>query len=258
MISTARVLLSVKVKSHPAIFRPIAHLREDSKKRVVRRDSDVVIEGYWRCGNHFATYAFMVAQGREVAVAHHFHAPAQLMLAVRWGVPAVLLIREPVEAVASATVYLHREDPAAFLKFYCLFHRAVVDLADKVVVSDFPVTVGHFGAVIDAVNARYQRQFRTFAGDAAQCAEVERMIREEHAENMGAGQAQLPLPSEEKSRLKRRVIERIHEPRYASLFAECRQLYAHLAAHAVPEPNADAAANGSPAASQANRQAPAP
>jgi hypothetical protein len=236
MISTTRVLWSVRLKSYPAIFRPIAHLRENSKRRVVRRTSDVVIEGYWRCGNHFATYAFMHAQQRPVAVAHHFHAPAQLMLAARWDVPAVLLIREPVEAVASATVYLHRDDPGTFLEFYRLFHEAVVDLADKVVVSDFPVTVEHFGAVIDALNARYQRQFLPFAGDAEQCAAVEQMIRNEHAENMGARQAQLPLPSEEKSRLKGRVIERMHDARYAGMLAEAQRLYEHFLAFAVPPP----------------------
>ena len=240
MISTTRVLWSVKLKSYPAIFRPIAHLRENSKRRVVRPDSDVVIEGYWRCGNHFATYAFMVAQQRPVAIAHHFHAPAQLMLAVRWGVPAVLLIREPIEAVASATIYLHRQDPGSFLKFYQLFHRAVVGLADRVVVSDFPTTVGDFGAVIEALNARYHRQCLPFAGDDDQRAAVERMIREEHAENMGAIQSQLPLPSEEKSRLKRQVIERMHEPRYAQLLADAQGLYRQLAAYAISSPTSAA------------------
>jgi hypothetical protein len=245
MVSTARVLWSVRLKSFPAVFRPIAHLRENSKRRLVRRDTDVVIEGYWRCGNHFATYAFMIAQGRPTRVAHHFHAPAQLMLAVRWGVPAVLLVREPVEAVASATVYLHKEDPGPFLKFYRLFHEVLTDLAPHIVVSDFPVTVGHFGAVIDALNARYGTHFLPFVGDAQQCAAVERMIREEHAENMGAGQAQLPLPSEAKSQLKRRVIERMHDSRYRPMLEKAQRLYDHFREFAVPAPAAAPASSAS-------------
>jgi hypothetical protein len=231
MVSVARVLLAARFKNSPALFRPLAWLRENSKKRLVRRTTDLVIEGYWRCGNHFATYAFLVAQGRPVDVAHHFHAPAQLMLADRWGVPAVLLIREPLEAVASATVYLQKDDPRPFVAFYNTFHAPLIDLAPRLVVSDFPRTIGNFGSVIAEVNRRYGRQFALFEGTDEQKQEVDRRIRDEHDRNMGAVATTLPLPSAEKAALKERILDRLHQPECAPLLAEARHLYDALREH---------------------------
>jgi hypothetical protein len=233
MFGTAKILLSARLKNYPAIYLPIARLREGPKKRLVRKSTDVVIEGFWRCGNHFATYAFMVAQGGHADVAHHFHAPAQLMLATRWGVPAVLLIREPIEAVASTTVYLQKQEPRPFLTFYNTFHMALGAYVSRLVVSDFPVTVGDFGAVIDAVNAKFGRDFKTFDGTPEQLAEVDRLIREEHEQNMGAVATTLPLPSATKSKLKESVLERIHEPECAKLLAKAQDLYASLKVHSI-------------------------
>jgi hypothetical protein len=233
MLNVAKILLSAKLKNFPAIYWPIARLREGPKKRLVRRSTQIVIEGYWRCGNHFATYAFMVAQGGQADVAHHFHAPAQLMLAARWGVPAVLLIREPVEAVASATVFLENEDPRPLLVFYNTFHKCLASYADRLVVADFPVTVGDFGAVIEAVNAKFGTSYLTFDSTPEQLAEVDRRIRDEHEQNMGAVATTLPLPSATKTHLKRQVLERLEHPECAELLAEARRLYEDLRVHSV-------------------------
>lgn len=233
MLEVPRMLLSAALKNHPAIFAPIARLREDSKKRLVRPGTDVVIEGYWRCGNHFATYAFIVAQPRPVEVAHHFHAPAQLMLALRYDVPAVLLIREPVGAVSSATVFLEKEDPRPFLRFYNTFHRPMLKLAEQLVISDFSTTTGDFGRVIAAVNAKFDRQFAPFEGTPAQRERVEAMIREEHESNMGASDAKLPLPSDEKTRRKESILAAIRSDACRGLLSEAQRLYEELRKVAV-------------------------
>lgn len=240
-LRAAKTVLAAALKNYPAVFLPIAALREGPKKRLVRRTTDVVIEGYWRCGNHFAVYAFQVAQGGPVDIAHHFHAQAQLMLAARWGVPAVLLIREPLEAVASATVFLEQDDPRALLRFYNLFHGRLGAYVDRLVVSDFPVTVSDFGRVIAAVNEKFGRSFKPFHSTPAELAEVDRLIRAEHEQNMGAVAATLPLPSDDKARLKERVLARLAEPAYAPLVAEAQRLYEGLKARSVaPRPVTEA------------------
>ena len=226
-IKSTRVLLSARMKTHPRLFLPIAHLRETSKRRAIRRDSDIVIEGYWRCGNHFATYAFEVAQARPMRIAHHFHAPAQLMLAIKWEIPAILLIREPCEAVASATVFLESENPLPLLKFYLIFYRAVLPIKSHLVVSDFPTTINDFSQVIRAVNNRYHREFELFTASEEQMCIVQERIGEEH-QKMGRSVSTLPLPSEEKARRKVRVKEHLARPSCAALLEEARQVYAQL------------------------------
>ena len=54
-----------------------------------------MIDGYTRSASTYAVYAFQLSQARPVRVAHHLHAPAQLIEAARRGVPTLMVIREP-------------------------------------------------------------------------------------------------------------------------------------------------------------------
>ncbi len=228
-ITAVKVVLSARMKTHPSLFLPYALVRQNAKRVPGRRDSDLVVEGYWRCANHFATCAFMVAQPRPVHVGHHFHAPAHLMLAVRWNVPALLLVREPIAAVSSATVFLEQEDPRPLLKFYNIFHASLVPYRDRLVVSDFPRTVSDFGSVIAEINERYGRNYSLFRGTPDECKRVEEMIRAEHTDRMGANVATLPLPSAEKERRKTRIVERLRSPDCAPLLDEAIRHYEFFA-----------------------------
>jgi hypothetical protein len=232
-LATTRVVLAARIKTHPSVFLPIARLREDGKRTVVRRDSDLVIEGYWRCANHFAVNAFIVAQPGPVHVAHHFHAPAQLMLAVRWNVPALLLIREPVAAVSSATVFLEHDDPRPLLQFYNIFHEALVPYREQLVVSDFPRTTNDFGSVIAEINERYARSYALYRGTPEERERVEALIREEHSGNMQGNIATLPLPSEEKERRKTRILERLNSRECADLLDQARHYYGTFAKYSM-------------------------
>ena len=209
----------------PFVFQSIARYREDGERTLIRPNSDLAIEGFWRCANHYATYAFIVAQPRPVHVARRFHAPAQLMLAVRWNVPGLLLIREPVAAVSSTTVFLEYDDPFPLLKFYNIFYSALVPYRDRLVISDFDRTTHEFGAVIAEINERYDRDYALYRGTPEEEKRVEELIRTGHNANPRATVARLPLPAEEKERLKDKVMERLLEPRCASLLGRSRDLY---------------------------------
>ena len=207
MIKSIDILISIKLKTYPWFFLPIARLREDRKKRVVTSKTDIVIDGYWRSGNHFATYAFILSQHKPTIVAHHFHASSQIILAVRWGVPAVLLLRNPVDAVSSATIFIGKTDPRPLLRCYNIFYNSLLHLRDRIIVSDFPKTVKNFGSVINRVNERYQRDFIPYKSTHKENRMVERVIRNEHLKNMGAEFRTLPLPSKKRMRLKQRLFK---------------------------------------------------
>jgi hypothetical protein len=232
-VTGPRVIFYSRLKRYPRIFLPIARWRENYKRRLVRRTSDIVIEGYTRCGNHPALYTFLVAQGRPMDVAHHFHAPAPLMLATKWGVPALLLIRDPLDAVASEAMYFNMETPAPFLRSYINFHAPLVPYVERLVVSDFPQTVGNFSAVLAEVNRKFNRQFRLPTGSPEEQSEVERLIRAEHSDNMNGVATTLPLPTAAKNAIKERIAARMKKARYARQLAECQRLYQLCARRAV-------------------------
>ena len=82
---------------------------------VVHDGTRIVIEGYPRCGNTFATVAFQLAQGVPVEAAHHLHAEAQIVAAAESGIPAVLLIRDDLRGVH--IILLRISNPLAATQF---------------------------------------------------------------------------------------------------------------------------------------------
>lgn len=89
---TVRAVLS----AHPSVYIPFARRKyRDVPNMLVESDTELVIEGFERSGNTFAVVAFETAQPRPVKTAHHLHAAAQVVSAVRMGVPTLLLIRPP-------------------------------------------------------------------------------------------------------------------------------------------------------------------
>src|SRR5580658_8003661 len=81
--------------------QPIGYLAFARRKytghnvEVIGPRTELVIDGFTRSATTFAVYAFQLAQDTPVQLAHHLHAPAQLIRAARRGVPAVALIRKP-------------------------------------------------------------------------------------------------------------------------------------------------------------------
>lgn len=122
----------------------------------------LVIEGFPRCANTYAYTAFWIANGRDLEIAHHTHAASAVVLGARRRLPVVVLVRPPLEAVASWLVFrpelTAREALAAYLRFY----RAALRVRDRVVVAPFDVVVGDFSQVIEAVNRRFGTSFAPY------------------------------------------------------------------------------------------------
>ena len=144
------------VKFHPALTEP------DDPRPWVSRTTEIVIEGYPRSGNTFAVVAFRQAQGREIKMAHHLHAAAQIKRAARLGVPAIVLIREPSEAILSVLV----RDPHASMRWalhsYVRFYSTVLPYLEKAVVAPFATVTSDLASIIRMVNTRYGTAFKEF------------------------------------------------------------------------------------------------
>lgn len=126
----------------------------------VGRQTQIVIDGFPRCGNSFAEAYFESFQEEKVSLAHHAHAAGQILLACDRQLPVILLIREPLSAVASCRH--HGEQSVSIrvlLKEYIKFYSAVLPLQDKYVVSDFAQTIGDFGGRIGELNAQFGTKF---------------------------------------------------------------------------------------------------
>jgi hypothetical protein len=129
---------------------------------VISSATELVIDGYTRCASTFAVYALQLAQRVPVRLAHHLHAPAQLVAAARVGVPALAVIREPRGALLSQLI---REPDMALrdaLIAYARFYQRLLPYRDRLVAADFEEVTKDFGAVTRRVNDRFGTTFAEF------------------------------------------------------------------------------------------------
>ena len=145
---------------YPRAYLFLARRRYGS--RVLGPDTDIVIEGFPRSANTFAVTAFELAQERPVTVAHHLHAAAHVVRAAQAGVPVIVLVRAPEDAIASVVARKPSLDPAAAADAYLRFYEGVAGLLDACVVAEFHQVVDDFGGVIERTNRTYGTTFTPF------------------------------------------------------------------------------------------------
>ncbi len=206
----------------PSLFYPLYAWREGARSpHPVRRDTDIVIEGYPRSGNTFVVHAFRLAQDRPLRMADHIHVPAQVMRAAAYGIPACVLIRRPDEVVRSLTVKYPELDVRHALQGYINFYTACWAYRDRFVVAAFDTATRDVGTVIDAVNRRFGTQFRRFDHAPAVAARVfAQLDRRNAAINLGD-----PRASYRPNDVKEAEKQRLDLAPHAAQLARAEEVY---------------------------------
>jgi hypothetical protein len=162
-VRRARHAVRTRVSEHPSVYLPFARRKYPGPSpEVFSAETELVIDGYTRSASTFAVYALQLAQERPVRLAHHLHAPAQLVAAARSGVPTLLVIREPRGAILSQLV---REPGVAMrdaLVAYIRFHDCLRGYRHRFVVGDFETVTHDFGSVIGQLNKRFGLRLSEF------------------------------------------------------------------------------------------------
>lgn len=210
-------------------------LQKHARRRVTEPDDELVIDGYPRSANTFACDAFIVAQNREVKMGNHFHSPAQFALATKYGVPAMLVLREPVAAALSWTVFTEGKLTAAdTLRNYVRFHRPLMALTDHFIVAPFEEVTSDFGLSIDRLNARFGTRFARFDHTPDAQADIFRWMEDRLQQREKARGEDLKLrrnyPSEVKDARRAEFRASFDAPAVAGLRHEASALYEGLMA----------------------------
>jgi hypothetical protein len=197
---------------------------------VVNRHTAVVIEGFPRSANTFAVNAFIVAQDRPVAVGHHLHTAGHVLEAVRLGVPAIVLLRKPQDALASLLVRQPSVSVTRAAAAYARFYRDVQPVRHGFVIGEFATVTTDFGSVIRALNDRFGRGFSEFEHSAANVARCFGRIEEVSRQRTGGTVSEdvVARPSNDRRDALRRASERIRRELPAARQAEMDALYSTL------------------------------
>jgi hypothetical protein len=212
----------------PLLYYSLNYWRPLVRQLRVRHDTDLVIEGFPRSGNTFAQVAFEMAQPRPVNLAHHLHVPAQLIRAERLGIPRIVLLRMPVDAVVSLLIR-HPSTPVGdALKTYAWFYRTVDAKLTSYVLAPFETVTTDLGGIVDQVNDRFGTSFVRFEHNQelldAVFEEIDRVNRVR-----GSGlESQVARPSGARGGLQAYYRNIVMSRRYLPLLAVAQEVYRAL------------------------------
>jgi len=171
-----------------------------------------VIEGYPRSANTFAVAAFQFAQGRRVKIARNLHAPASVIQAVRWRIPALVLIRKPEDAVLSLLVREPSLSARQALADYTRFYEKIRPYRFGFVLATFEEVTSDFNSVIHRINHKFRTSFVSFIHNRENIAEVMKI-----AEEMDKADQGKPVVTEVTVARPSSVWDRLKQPRCGEL-----------------------------------------
>lgn len=227
------------VNAYPALYLPLARIRHrHSPSYLVGPATDLVIEAFGRAGSTFANFAFLSAQTRPVRTAHHTHAAAQVIAAVRMGIPTLVIVRPPAESALSHMVR-HGVSADAALAAWVRFHRRVLPYRSGFVVASFAAVTADFGHVIGRLNDAFGTRFDVWEHTPENESRVFEQIRGRNRSLFGADQTparrrSLSIPTAERAELKRALRSEIEAERVAPIRRGAEALYTTLTGEPVP------------------------
>ena len=209
VLAGAAYRLQTRVGGTPSLALPLARAR--GRGEVIGDDTDIVIESFPRCASSFAVAAFRLAQEpRAMRIANHTHVPAQILVAARRGVPALVLTRPPEAAVLSHVIHTPSLTISRSLRGYVRFYEPLLRIRGAFVVGSFDEVVRDFGSVIDRINEHFGTSFGRFEHTEANLArlsgEIERDYRS-RARTDDELERTIPRPSALREGLKERLRE---------------------------------------------------
>jgi hypothetical protein len=219
-----------RIRPYPTLFLPYASFASAHNQARVRRETEIVIEGFERSGNTFAVIAFSTAQTRQVEIAHHLHAAAQIIYAAKRHMPAIVLLRAPEDAILSFLLFHPAISASQAMKTWLRFYTPLLPFKERFVLARFETVVSDFGRVIRSVNGRFGTEFREFEHtdeNVNACFEV--MDQRERAK-LGKFWVEetVPRPSTWREEMKDATRSKLSDVAVASLRSRLQDVYATL------------------------------
>lgn len=222
--------IQIHVGKYPSIFFPLYRFARGDSEQTVGPETEIVIEGYPRSANSFAVAAFRRAQNHRVRIADHLHVPAQIILAAKLEIPAIVLLRNPKDAVSSLVV----RDPISIrqaLEYYISFYETVADYREFYILATFEEVTRNYSSAIERVNHKFGTDFTPFRNTARKTERIFASIDKAYERSFSGASARedaVSRPSLSREETKRKVSRELSKARFEKLVGRAENVYYRL------------------------------
>lgn len=159
-------------------------------RQLLQSDYDIVVDGYPRSGTSLTAAALGVVLP-QMRIRSHCHQPTHVLQALRHHRrPAVVLLRDPQEAVPSAARHYGWTLEEASIRF-CAYYRALTPFVADLLIVPFPAATGR----LDEVIATLCRRLGMPSAQAGGTSLLEQASERVRSLPWGASEATVSLPS---------------------------------------------------------------
>ncbi len=192
-----------------------------TRRNIFATDFDIIIDGYPRSANTYASTMIRRQACDEMSIASHFHNPSAVIAAVKMRKPALVLIRTPEDAIASWTVY-NNWSLLYTTRRYIDYYMALREYRNAFELGSFDEVTSDYQEVLNRVNRRFATDF--VARDKNY--PVFKVIEEAYqVRNNGIDERKVPRPSKVRNALLLEVRRRLLGVPYRPLLEEARLVY---------------------------------
>ena len=130
------------------------------------------------------------------------------------GIPCLLLIRRPRDAIVSRAIFTPEWSLAFLIREYMRFHNAILPYRDKFVVATFDQTTTDLSRVIRRLNIRFGTAFELFDHTDANVNQVFNTMEKKQVTHRGAiDNRKIGRPSSERESLKENLANNLDSPK---------------------------------------------
>jgi hypothetical protein len=174
------------------------------------------------------TVALRRTIGPGAKIASHHHVPSQAISAIRLGVPILVLIRNPIDAVASWHIFTPHIRTELQLWDYALYYETLLRYRRRFLIVPFETATKDMNKVVAAINARFGMQVPKPDLDSQSIQLIFRELEGQHGhgdEILTAVERTLPRPSKVRSLLTPAIVAEIRSPQNAEALARAMAVY---------------------------------
>ncbi|MEM8893609.1 MAG: hypothetical protein AAGC88_03460 [Bacteroidota bacterium] len=182
---------------------------------VVDDRTNLMIEGFPRSGNTFLYSIISDFQTETLRIAHHLHTLSQIKNALRLNTSAVIMVRDPIDAIVSFKIRNPYVGFATLANYYLKYHSFLLDKleAENLLIVDFQKCINSPNETIKAINDKFNLGLRTLSEEQLKIDIINKIKEYDKLDNKSehSNSLTVSVPTPEKSAQKRKLVDELEK-----------------------------------------------